>query len=388
MRTAVMAFVTVGLMANPGAAQDFEDYVVRISDEGDAFVLTMGPVDLEAMAHGHGGSHEEIGVFPPIRSVHFPRDAYLSGFSYEVVDHAGQVLPTAIVHHLNFITPDKRELFLPISQRLLAMGKETGSQSLPGWLLGVPVEAGSELVVSPMLHNPTGQAHQGVHVRVRLEYTEAGGAFPFLKVYPFQLDVAFPAGDKSVDLPPGSSAFSWEGSPVLAGRIMAIGSHLHELATSIRLEDVTTGALVWEGLPILGPDGETVEGVTIGNLYRRFGVKIDPDHRYRVTVEYHNPGTETITAGGMGVVAGVFLPAGGAHWPEADVADPLYTLDRRHYMREVRGDYDLILGGGGVIESMGMERHGDEEHGHEEDAYGDVPPDDTTRVDPGGNPQR
>jgi hypothetical protein len=383
----MLTLVTFGLMTGPAAAQEFGDYAVRIADEGDAFVLTMGPVDLEAMAHGHGGSHEEIGVFPPIRSVRFPRDAYLSGFSYEVLDAAGQVLPTAIVHHLNFISPDTRELLLPISQRLLAMGKETGSQSLPGWLLGVPVEAGSELVVSPMLHNPTGQAHQGVHVRVRLEYTEAGGAFPFLKVYPFQLDVAFPAGDKSVDLPPGTSAFYWEGSPVLAGRIMAIGSHMHEMATSIRLEDATTGALVWEGLPILGPDGETVEGVTIGKLYRRLGVKIDPEHRYRVTVEYHNPGTETITAGGMGVVAGVFLPAGGAHWPEADVADALYTLDRRHYMREVRGDYDLILDGGGVIEPADMEMGGDEQHEHE-GAHMDAPPDDTTRVDPGRSPER
>lgn len=330
----------------------FSEYEVHLEDrtENGAFVIDMGPVSLPAPAHhGPGATHEEMGVFPPVRTVSFPSDAYLEGFSYEVVNGDGERIPTEIVHHLNFITPNRRELFLPISQRLLAVGKETGSQSLPGWLLGVPVEAGTRLVVSPMLHNPTGESHEGVHVRVVLHYRDAGGPFPLLEVYPFQLDVAFPAGDKSVDLPPGPSSFSWEGSPSRSGRIMAVGSHLHELATGIRLEDVTAGEVIWEGRPILGPDGETVEGVTIGRLYRRLGVPITPDHTYRVTVDYYNPGSDTLKSGGMGVVAGVFLPAGDAPWPRIDPDDPLFQLDRRHYMREVRGDFELISSGGGVL---------------------------------------
>lgn len=260
------------------------------------------------------------------------------------------------------------------------MGKETGSQSLPGWLLGVPVEAGGELVVSPMLHNPTGEHHEDVEVRVRLDYVEAGGMLPFLEVYPFQLDVAFPAGDKSVDLPPGPSSFSWEGSPSIEGRIMAIGSHLHELSRSIRLEDVTEDKVLWEGVPLIGEDGETVKGVTMGKLYRRLGVAIHPDHVYRVTVDYDNPGTETITAGGMGVVAGVFMPSGDAEWPMVDTSDPLYQLDRKHYMREIRGDYELIASGGGVVGeghdmdrgSGGHEMHRNEpmDPGHDTDMEG------------------
>lgn len=350
MLTFAAALTTLGLgVAIPLPTEP--PYEVALEDRGDAFVITMGPVDLEVMPrHEHGATHEEMGVFPPIRSVTFPKDAYLEGFSYEVVNAEGETLPTAIVHHLNFILPDRRELFLPISQRLLAMGKETGSQRLPAWLLGVPVEGGSQLVVSPMLHNPTGRRHEGVSVRVTLEYRKGGGLLPLLKVYPFQLDVAFPAGDKSVDLPPGRSSFSWEGSPVVPGRIMAIGSHLHELATAIRLEDATTGRRIWEGRPILGKDGETVEGVTIGRLYRRLGVKISPSHRYRVTVDYDNPSSDTIVAGGMGVVAGVFLPSDPERWPAPDLDDPLYVLDRKHYMRQVRGEYELLVKGGGVVE--------------------------------------
>jgi hypothetical protein len=374
MKQVVAVAAVLSATAAPLTAQEYADYRVDLVDQAEAgsFVITMGPVDLEVMSHNeHGASHEEMGVFPPILSVEFPRDAYLRGFSYEVVNGEGERISTAIVHHLNFITPERSELFLPISQRLLAMGKETGSQSLPGWLLGVPVEAGGELVVSPMLHNPTGERHEDVEVRVRLDYVDAGGVLPFLKVYPFQLDVAFPAGDKSVDLPPGPSSYSWEGSPRMAGRIMAIGSHLHELATSIRLEDVTADKMLWEGLPLIGEDGGTVEGVTIGKLYKRLGVVIEPDHVYRVTVDYENPSSETITAGGMGVVAGVFLPSGGVAWPLVDTSDPLYLLDRKHYMRQVRGDYDLIAAGGGVVGEHGAMEMGGEGH----DMHGDHPMD-------------
>jgi hypothetical protein len=60
-----------------------------------------------------------------------------------------------------------------------------------------------------------------------------------------------------------------------------------------------------------------------------------------VTVSYINPTADTIKAGGMGVVAGVFLPSD--PWPATNPADSLYLLDRKHYMREVHGDLQTIL---------------------------------------------
>ena len=55
------------------------------------------------------------------------------------------------------------------------------------------------------------------------------------------------------------------------------------------------------------------------------------DHVYRVTVEYDNPTSDTIPQGGMGVVAGLFLPS--AQWPTADTTDATYRADRAHYLR-------------------------------------------------------
>lgn len=314
---------------------------VHIMDdqERERFVVTIGPMDLPA-GGDHHGTHGA--VLPPVGTVTLPRNAYLYGFEFDLVDGKGRPVPNEVLHHLNLIDADHRELFLPISQRMLAIGRETGAQSMPWLLLGYPVEAGQRMVVSAMMHNPLYQDFSGVQLRVYLRYVKDGRPWPLFGVYPFQLDVAFPAGDKSFDLPPGHFTRSYEAQPALAGRVMVVGGHLHPYATSLKFEDVTANAVIWEGLPIEGED-QSLDGVTVGRLYKRLGVKISPDHTYRVTVTYHNPTGDTIPEGGMGVIGGVFLPSGDESWPAADQTDELYVLDRRHYLREVQGRYEQIV---------------------------------------------
>ena len=344
------AFCALLVIAGSAAAQES---TTTFEDTGKEFIITVGPVDLPApMQMGTGedmemASHEHEAVLPPLGTVTIPRDSYLYGFDYEVLDAGGNLLPSNILHHVNVIDPDHRELFLPISRRVMAAGTETGGQSMPWMLFGYPVSAGQQMVVSVMLHNPTQDAHNDVSLRIRLKYVKSGRPWPFFAVYPYQLDVAFPAGDKDFDLPPGKSSRSYDASPAVAGRLMVMGSHLHELATNVVFEDVTTGQILWDGFPIT--ENDELAGVTIGRLYRRGGTKITPEHTYRVTVYYDNPSGETITDGGMGVVAGVFMPSMGELWPAVDPNDPLYALDRSHYMREVRGKYDVISVGGGKI---------------------------------------
>ena len=357
LRVLAVAALLLGV-TRMGTAQ--EPTVELVHDEaGREFVVVIGPVDLPAggMAAeevdgqgamqemgGHGGHGGHGGaVFPPVTEVSFPAAVYLYGFDYEVLDARGEPLPTELVHHLNLINPDFRELFLPISQRMLAVGKETGAQSMPRLLMGYPVPGGTRMVVSAMLHNPTGETHAGVSVRVRLKYVKVGRPWPLMNVYPFQMDVAFPAGDKAFDLPPGESTWSYEASPAMAGRIMVIGSHLHENATGIRFEDVTENRVIWEGRAITD-EGDKVVGVTIGRLYRTGGAKITPDHVYRVSVTYDNPTADTLYAGGMGVVAGAFMPARAQMWPRAPLQHELYLLDRAHYLRQVHGRYEMIAG--------------------------------------------
>lgn len=357
-------FTLIGCLAAAAQTALGQEPTTRLVDTGREFVIEVGPVDLPVhdMAmdmedHGH------MGIFPPLGTVTVPRAGYLYGFDYEVVDASGNQLPSSIVHHFNIIDPDHRELFLPISRRIMAAGSETGAQSMPWIFFGLPVTEGQRMVVSVMLHNPTGEEHLDAALRIRLKYVRTGRPWPFFKVYPYQLDVAFPAGDKAFDLPPGQSSRSYDASPAIPGRLMVMGSHLHEYATRIVFEDITEHEVLWEGFPVL--DDGALAGVTIGRLYKKFGVKIVPDHTYRVTVHYDNPTGATIPDGGMGVVAGVFLPAGDAAWPKADPSDPLYALDRDHYMREVRGKYDVIKDGGGKEMEKEMTNHDRAGHAHQ-----------------------
>lgn len=322
------------------AATDSFDVQLIDDQEEDAFRLRIGPVDIPEASHG--GGHHHHGVLPEPKTIRFPKSVNLTGFDYRVFDGTGKELPTEVLHHMNVIKPQFRELFLPISQRMLALGKETGAQSLPGFLFGHPIQEGTEAVVSAMLHNPVGPRLNDVTIEVTLDYVEANRPWPLWQVYPFQLDVQFPAGEKAFDLPPGPSEFSYEGSPALEGRIAAVGSHLHDYAESIRLEDVTSGELIWEGFPLKQDDG-TVTGVTVGRLYKELGKKIYPDHTYRVTVRYNNPTGDTLQNGGMGVVAGAFLPSDVESWPRADTTNELYQIDRMHYLRKVSGTYEELL---------------------------------------------
>lgn len=358
----ILPLATLGALAGMTQDTQGQEPTTRLEDTGKELIIEVGPIHLPVQGDSTRQEHEHVGIFPPIGTVTIPTDGYLYGFDYEVVDGEGNQLPTSIVHHFNVIDPDNRELFLPISRRVMAAGSETGGQSMPWMLFGYPVSAGQRLVVSVMLHNPTGVEHDDVALRIRLKYVKTGRPWPFFKVYPYQLDVAFPAGDKSFDLPVGESSRSYEASPAVAGRLMVMASHMHEYATKIVFEDITENEIIWEGFPV-EEEGQ-LSGVTIGRLYRRFGVKIFPDHRYRVTVHYTNPTGEAIAEGGMGVVAGLFMPARGEEWPAAEPNDPLYALDRDHYMQVVRGKYDLIKDGGGKIGDMMNMKKG-MEHSHD-----------------------
>jgi hypothetical protein len=153
-------------------------------------------------------------------------------------------------------------------------------------------------------------------------------------VFPWQLDVGFPVGDKSVDLPPGRSERSYEGSPAIAGDIVAIGGHVHEYGVSVELADATTGELIWRAQPVRDEKSDVV-AMPIGKLYglTRIVAHIIPEHRYRVRVVYDNPTGQVLPEGGMGVVAGLFVPDGDVPWPTINPNDSLYQQDLRHFLR-------------------------------------------------------
>jgi len=311
---------------------------------GEMFI-ELAPVDLPAHA-----SHHEVAQ-PPVAMLTLPASGSLYAFRVEVVDSAGRELPPVLIHHFNLIDPDHRELFLPISRRMIAAGKETGGQHIPWLLFGFPVEQGERVLASAMLANPTDSSYRQARVRLVLKFTPAGRPWPLFRAEPFQVDVAFPVGDKSFDLPPGRSSHSYEGSPTVPGVIVGIGGHVHEYAERLEFTDATTGEVIYRATPRTDSAGDIV-GVPVARFYglTRLGVHIVQTHRYRVAVFYNNPTGRPIPDGGMGVVGGLFVPDRGVVWPVTDPSDSLYRQDLRHAMRE--GGQGMMRMSPGAMESM------------------------------------
>lgn len=315
---------------------------VEVHADRHEIVIELAPTDLPGgMRHADMAAtgsmsehHAHNPAFPPVMGVDLPFSGWMSGFRVELIDAAGDTVPSDLLHHYNLIDPSDRELFLPISRRVLAAGSETGPVSVMRWLMGAPFAQGKRLVASAMLHNPTPRSYKGVRTRLIISYSETGHWYPLLRAYPWQFDVAFPVGDKSFDLPPGRSEKRYEGSPAIPGKIIAIGGHAHDYAEQLDFIDLTTNDTIWHATPIADSTGHV-----LGMPQKKFigltgiGVHIRPDHRYRVSVVYDNSTGDTISEGGMGVVGGLFRPDGTASWPAADRSDTLYIQDLRHALR-------------------------------------------------------
>jgi len=284
--------------------------------------VVLGPVELtDGMPH----------LRTQIQMVRMPVSGWLQGFSWRITSPDGERLPDPLLHHVNFVDPDHRQLFDPTPRRVLAAGRETRTAMLPP-VVGVPFEEGDRYMVSAMFANTTGRDYPEAYLHVDLHYLVEGDRLirPH-GVYPFYLDVTGPVGLKDFSVPPGRSVKAWEGSPAIDGRILGVGGHLHDYAERLRLVDLTTGEVLWDAEPNASEDGR-VYSVPMGRFWWRGGLPIRSDHRYRAEVVYVNPGDDPSPLGGMGVIAGVVLPADGAEWPELDRSDPAYREDLMNHV--------------------------------------------------------
>jgi hypothetical protein len=252
---------------------------------------------------GHGDVKQ-----PSPRAIAMPINGWVRGMSVELVDAQGREVPQRVLHHLNVIMPERRELFSQIMLRIGAAGPETKPWELP-FFLGYRLHPGDSVLFTAMVHNPTPNPLDGVRIRVKLDYTPADIVVPLLGIHPVYLDVTPPAGFHSFDLPPGRSSASWEGRPGHPGAAPGRGRSPAPVWDGARLVDVTANEVLWEARPELG-FGRVVEGMPI-KYFLPLGLKLDPDHVYRLTAFYDNPTGQVIPGGGMGAWGASFSRAWG-----------------------------------------------------------------------------
>ena len=295
---------------------------MRVDTSAHELFMELGPFALPP----HSG-HDGGGGSPPPRAALMPIDAWLHGYTIELVDDQGRQLPGSLIHHVNIIAPQRRELFSNIMLRIGAAGTETPPLHLPR-LIGYRASVGDTVVVSSMLHNATMTAYPHVTLRVRVPYTPTSAMLKSFSIYPFYLDVMPPAGTHSYDLPPGKSEKYWEGKPAIAGRMLGVSGHLHRYGVELRLEDRTANKVIFSGKPTLDASGNVV-GMPLKKFVWRLGVPLDSTHVYRLTAFYDNPTGKTIPDGGMGALGGVMLPSKVTQWPSVARDNPEYLLDVR-----------------------------------------------------------
>jgi len=325
LRTPLPALLTcLALWSGAVPADGQTSAALHVSDDSkrNELVLQLGPYNLPLAGHeGHAGH-----VTTPAHEITVPISGWLRGYRVELVDGNGRELPRRLLHHMNLIAPERRELFSPIMLRVAAAGQETAPAMLPR-LLGMRVERGERLLLKAMLHNPTSEPHPEVYLRVHMPYTQAKSWPKPRSVFPFYMDVTEPAGEThAYDLPPGRSERSWEARPAVSGRILGVSGHLHRYGVALRLEDRTTGKVIWEGKPRVDAEGE-ITGMPIKRFMWQMGVPIHADHVYRLTAIYENPTGKTIPEGAMGALGGVIMVGDKQKWPGVDPTDPQYALD-------------------------------------------------------------
>ena len=286
---------------------------VSVDSVAGTIELSIGPVTLPARLPG---------LRIPIQVADLPVHGWLRGFSWEIRDAGGSIHSRDLLHHFNVIDPDRRELFSPVARRVVAFGRETEGQRLPAFV-GYPLMEHTRFLLVTMFANPGTEPIDSAYLRVRLDFTPYKRAAQPLSVFPFHLDVAGPVGEKDFAVPPGRTVRSWEGSPAVDARILAIGGHVHDYARMLRLEDLTAGRVIWQAQ--LDENEGRVNAVSRTMAWKRGGIRLYANHRYRALVEYNNPGPHPTPHGGMGVIGGIVLARGS--FPPFDRKNIAYNTD-------------------------------------------------------------
>jgi hypothetical protein len=290
---------------------------VRANRGRRVVTFEIGPMTLPA-GGGYADAMASVTAYGTI-----PVNGWIRGATLSVLAGDGRRLGQHLVHHAGLYAPGERDVFTPVMRRIVAFGTETAPLRLPGDL-GYRVQPGDSVLIVAALFNAGEAAIDDVYVRLTLDYADAARDVRHRDVLPLYMDV-MPPGPRSFDVPPGGVQRSWEWSPVVPGRILALGGHLHEHAIELILEDVTAGVVLWRGRALYD---EQRNLIGVKRKVFATGLRVQPTHVYRLTAVYGNDTGATVR-GAMGMLGGLFLPDPGARMPPAD-----------RYAAEYRADLD------------------------------------------------
>jgi hypothetical protein len=256
----------------------------------------------------------------------FPVSAWFRGATLEVVDGRGAQLPRRLLHHLNVMNFDRRQLVYPIVERTFAFGQETEDMSVPA-SIGMPLLRGQRLGVVVMWDNQTGRDIDDAFVRLTFKLNPRTQYPRPMTVLPFFVDVHMVAGGfDTLSVPPGGRVISYEFTVPIGGHLLAVSGHLHDHGRTVRLEEAATRNEIVTVESKRDSTGH-VNGMTRALLaLLTDGPHLEAGRLYRLVVTYDNPTGGTLT-GMMGMMGGIFAPDNPRAWPTIDMNDRDYLAD-------------------------------------------------------------
>jgi hypothetical protein len=291
---------------------------VHVDSARSEVVVTVGPVDIPPSEYAHHGADT-------YRYFEWPVSGWVRGYRVDLVDSAGALLPRSLLHHAGMANLDRRQLAYPLAERLFAAGPETTPAVLPG-SMGLPMTAATRMSLYYALMNSGAQPVEGARLRITIMWTPATSR-KVTSIFPLFLDANSVLGQSSTfTIAPGHTEKSSEFTLPEGGHLRALGGHLHDYASEIRLEDAVSGNVIARLGTKKSADGH-VESVDRTNfLLSLHGKRLVANHRYRVVAVYDNP-TKAPVSGAMGFLAGIFIPDNPSRWPSVDLNDPIFQKD-------------------------------------------------------------
>jgi hypothetical protein len=302
---------------------------VSIDSSRHELTITSGPFDLPNMPPMEDHAMMDLGMShdTQLQRFEWPVDGWFRGFRVQLTDGQGRAVPNHVMHHMIMVNFSRRQLLYRAAERLMGTGTETDAASVPK-SIGVPMKPGMKLGMYIAWHNDTGKDLEGVQLKLTMLWSPKNQNPPPVNAMPIYMDVNLTVGGTNTfDVPPGKSTKAYEFTLPVGGRLLAVGGHMHDYGSGVRLEDAETGKVLTRVVAERAADGKLVKVSRKLFGVSGQGLRLKAKHPYRVVGEYDNPTDEVRVKGAMASMVGLFVPDDMKRWPTIDPRDPVYQRD-------------------------------------------------------------
>jgi len=290
-------------------------FAVTVDSSRHEVVITTGPYRLPAMGGEHAAHMNHEAMMEKItHRFDWPVEGMGRGFRMELRDADGKRVSQRALHHLQIINASRRQLILPLEEKIMAIGRETSNIMLPN-TVGMPLAAGSKMRINIMWHNETATDIDTVYMTLRIRYSPDNLVPRPVPVLPISMDIADVKGrPNTFKIPAGVDTITREFVLPLGGRVLALSGHMHDWGTGLWLEDAGTGHVITRVTPTLDSLGRITHMPLKLYGIAGEGLKLEAGRHYRLVATYDNRSGSSID-GAMGHLDGIIAVRDLRQWP-------------------------------------------------------------------------